>query len=312
MSISKEVKESNLLGVITEEEHNRARALYNEYVDTYNLTPTELILGPLQGEQNQTIYESFRLKEDAFDDFKQYHDATLFKLYLKTSLYVSVNGYQKGTSKGVLFKTFIGIGDKMKIEDPFADRPLLDSVDYREYDTYYIFAFLEDKKNYSLSYSFFLSNESLEVDRVYKIVGIIGVVFFGICICCCGVFVCCGPNNRREQETQSNNFLNSCCNFLCCGCLKSKKNSGNNRLMSANQFGGAGNRQGNRQPVEEDPLNVTRDRTLEPVSDKNIMVLASRRHREANSGFRRHSTLGRERSRNQNGPYIPERVSSDQ
>ena len=320
MSISKEVEQTNTHGEITDEEDSLAKALYREYVDTYNLTPVELTLGPLQGDINQTIYESFRLKPDKFDDFKEYYDAVLFKLHLKTSLYISVNGYRKGSSKGVVYKTLLGIGDKMKLEAPFADRPLLDSVDYLEYDTYYVFAFLEDEASYSLSFSFFLSNEKLELDRIYKIVGIIGGVFLGICICCCGVFVCCNPKKRQEEEFQSNGCLNSCCNFLCCGCVKSKKKkskfrittSPNNRLMSANQLGRGGHGQGTRDPVEEDPLNITWDRTLGPMSDKNIITLPPRRHPATNSGFRRDSTFGRQGLGNGTLPYIPERTSSNQ
>lgn len=282
-------------------------------METYNLVPVEIDLDKLQGDETKTIFEAFRLNQYTFDSSNEYHDAKLFQLKLNTSLYTTVMGYLEGTLDGVVYKTFVGIENRKKILEPFNDRPLKSSVNYLEYDTYYIFAFLELARNYSLTMSFFLSNDTVDVYKLYKILGIAGGGFLLVCVKCCVIYCCCKSKEKKAKKKKKDTFSTSCCEIFCCKSRKSKKKQkkfvitrGRNTLMSAGQLNGLDIRRSGRRPVDEDPLDVTRDRSIGPPSSKVIIDLPPRRHPEMNAEYWRNPNDNRQQARNGNLPDIPE------
>ena len=184
----------------------------------------ELTLGALEDGKEKIIYQSFSLDKSAFDDSKTYKDAKLFKLNLKTSLHVTITGYGDSASQGVVYKSFLGIGNQKKIADPVEAQPLVDTVSFEDFDSYYVFAFLDTDQNYTLTFNFYLSNEVVDNFGVYKNLLILGGVLFLISIGVI-VFICCCIRKKleAEKEVTNQNEKKSCCYMNCNGCFKSKK-----------------------------------------------------------------------------------------
>jgi hypothetical protein len=221
---------------ITDEENQRAWTLLNKIQNTWNISPTEVTVGPLQGEEEDTVIESFNFENSTVTKYDNYYNVKFYKINLKTNIYVQTTGYKKNQNKkGVDFDVIVGRNGKFKIKEPFFAQPLTDVEDYTKFDTYYIVAYHVTYSYYSLRLVFNLSNTLVNIAQIYKIIGItVGVVFGTICLICF-LCICCRSDGCLEGFSKC---IKGCCGAIgwCFGscCTSSSKSSKNDYVAPIN------------------------------------------------------------------------------
>jgi hypothetical protein len=259
--------------------------MLNDLINTYDLTPIDLTFGPLNDHEVITIYENIYLRKEIFQSKHEYYDAKLIKADLKTSMYVTVSGINQNSPEGIEFRTFVGIQDRLKINEPFADSPLVDTVDFEEFDVYYIVVLLKYFEDYNLTFNFYLSNDERDLNKLFKILIIVAGILLGVCFFCCITFFCCSQRNEEGKEKKQNKCIHNCCVILTCGFYKNKRkqkyNTNNMYVRSEEHIVVHRTQNGNGynsqpQARRDNSLNVTRDRDPVLQSNRNVNENPSR------------------------------------
>ena len=175
---------------ITDQEHELANALLTKVLDQWNISPIEFSVGPLDDGEKDSYDHNFTLSGDDVTRYENYYQVKLFKINMKTSIFLSVTGYQKKTQNGVDYDVIVGRGGRLKIKEPFIRQPLTDVEDYLKYDTYYIIAKQVSTRGYNLTLNIELSNEVVDIETMFRTIGIIGGVIMCLMILCCCCCIC--------------------------------------------------------------------------------------------------------------------------